>query len=93
MEARQMYYLKIYKNKFNFIETTLEAITKNDGAKEFLSNLGINSNNPILPPKINQNIIEENVDLVSIVNEIYNSISINIEEIVDEFIKSGKSLS
>ena len=92
MEARQLYYLKRFKNRLNFLEITLEEINDNDGAKKFLSSVGIKINKPKLPPKTNQSLYIENNNLINEVRAIHNSIEIDIEEIVNNFIKSGKLL-
>lgn len=92
MEARQLYYLKKFKNRLNFLEITLEEINDNDGAQKFLSSVGIKINKPKLPPKTNQSLYVENNNLINEVRTIYNSIEIDIEEIVINFINSGKSL-
>ena len=52
----------------------------------------IKINKPKLPPKTNQSLQIENNNLINEVRAIYNSIEIDIEEIVNNFIKSGKSL-
>ena len=92
IEARQRYYLKIFKNKLNFIETTLEEITNINGAKKFFSNIGLKIDHPKMPPKKNYNPNLINEKLNQEVNEIFSSIDINVDEIVDQFIKTRKNL-
>ncbi len=92
IEARQIYYQKKFKNRLNFLEINLEEINEKSGAKMFLSKIGISINEPKLPQKLNQNQKIVNKNLINEMTVAFSAIKLDVIEIVDIFLKSGKSL-
>lgn len=91
MEARQEYYKELYKDRFNFIDVTLEQIVKKDGAKNLASSLGF-PQDIILPPPNNENKREPSNEMTDLAANFDSICQIDPKEIAEEFIKSGDRL-
>lgn len=92
MECRQEYYRQLYSDKIDFVEATLEDVTKQEGANRFLKELG-GEGSAILFGKRNASsasISEANKRNLSF---LLDRIKLNIPEIVSLYITSGRRLS
>ena len=72
------------------LEPSEPSKTKESACTDMIADI---NNDPILPPKNNQNKRKSNEDLINEVKEIYGSITIDIEETLNNYIKSGRRLS
>jgi hypothetical protein len=91
MEARQVFYQKIYSKELKFIEENIDDLNKTENASQFLSAFGIKGD-PIFPPRANEQSHPVSPEMSAYVETVFSNLSINIEEIVARFIDSGKTL-
>ena len=90
MAARQEYYRQKYSDKLQFIDVSLEEITKLDGAQRFLRTLQVN-NECVLPQPKNANQVKPPVELIQQVKAIVNSVNFDVEALVKEWMSKGFS--
>ena len=96
MEARQEYYKILYSSRFKFIDLTLEAMTKPDGAKALLVELG-SKDEPLLGDVSNQNEVPASHDLERRVEDLFRRVEdlfhgFNPKQAASEFISQGNRL-
>ena len=85
MAARQEYYRQKYSDKLQFIDVSLEEITKLDGDQRFLRTLEV-SNECILPQTKNANKVKQSIELVHKVKTIVNTVNFDVEVLVKDCI-------
>jgi hypothetical protein len=88
MQARQEYYRQKYSDKIEMIDVTLDGAVKEEGAKAFLKDLGVDGN-CIMPPKKNANKAKPPQQLVDQVSGIISKISFDSSKIASEAINGG----
>jgi len=91
MDARQVYYKRLYSSKMKFIEAELEELATHDGAAKFWHGIG-GDGDCILPPRRNQNTNQPTPELVAQVTELVQSVSYDGNGLVEKFISEGNSL-
>ena len=91
MEARQTYYEQMYACKIKIISIKLEDVVTETGAIHLLNELG-HQDAPILPEVRNQNEMKSDAALYCRVVDIIASLNYNFDEIVNQYLESGRSL-
>lgn len=91
MEARQEYYKLLYGDRFNFIDATLEEITKDAGALTLAESLNINKD-IVLPPPANANKLSPSPETIRLATEFQSICKIDPKEIAQTFIESGERI-
>ena len=92
MEARQEYYKKLYGDRFNFIDFTLEEIVTESGSKNLASSLCINQD-LVLPPPNNANKQKPSSEMIELASNFDSICQIDPKEIAEKFINSGERLA
>ncbi len=90
MAARQEYYLQRFSSDIKMVETSLEDVTTDDGAKKFWNELGF-SGECKLPLVKNANKRQANTQLNDRVREITGSINVDMRALVKNAINAGFS--
>jgi len=88
MRARQAYYKKLFSKKIKMIEVDLEDLNSENGAKNFLKNIGI-MNKCIIPNKINQNKKKPPQKIYDDIIQLTSSIKFNEEDIINVALQDG----
>ncbi|NIY74670.1 hypothetical protein HED22_03355 [Thalassospira sp. HF15] len=88
MQARQEYYRQKYADKIEMIEVTLDDAVKDEGARAFLKDLGIEAECK-MPPKKNANKAKPPQQLVDQVSDVISKISFDSSKIASDAIKAG----
>jgi hypothetical protein len=91
MEARQRYYERLYRNRLNFVSVILEVISKEEGANEFLGQLGW-SEPAVLPAPSNKNNFPPDEELFYRVQDVIGRLNFDVDSLVDAYIASGRTL-
>jgi hypothetical protein len=91
MDARQRYYERLYSNRLNFVPALLEVISKQEGANEFLGQLGW-SDPAMLPAPSNKNNFLPNEELFYRVQDVIGRLNFDVDALVDAYIASGRTL-
>jgi hypothetical protein len=92
MEARQEYYKKLYGDRFNFIDFSLEEIVTESGSKNLASSLCINQD-LVLPPPNNANKQKPSSEMIELASNFDSICQIDPKEIAEKFINSGERLA
>lgn len=92
MDARQRYYERLFKGKIKIISTTLEEITTEAGAGEFLKQIG-HEGEIVLPEARNTNKVKANTDLTSHVRQLVDGLNYDGDAIVAKYLENGRMLS
>ena len=92
MDARQLYYERLYSDKVKIISTTLEEITSEAGAGEFLRHTG-HEDAVLLPEARNANRVNPDAALTSRVQTFVNGLNYDGAAIVQKYLDDGRTLS
>lgn len=92
MDARQRYYERLYADKVRIVSTTLEEITNDSGASEFLRNIG-HEGAVLLPERRNANRVKPDAALSSHVQTLVNGLNYDGDAIVSKYLAEGRTLS
>lgn len=92
MDARQRYYERLYADKVKIISTTLEEITTETGAGQFLKQIG-HEGEILLPEAQNTNRMKANVELTSHVRQLIAGLNYDGNAIVARYLENGRALS
>lgn len=94
VEARQIYYAKLYADRFRFVFTDTEAMTTPEGAAGLLAALGRTGvAPPSLPPRMNANPGRANPAVRAQLAEVVARTRQPLEEIVSDYLASGRRLA
>jgi hypothetical protein len=91
IESRQEYYKLLHGDRFNFIDASLESITKIEGAESLAKSLNIKSD-VHLPPPANVNKLTPSEETINHALEFENICNIDPKEIAKTFIDSGERI-
>jgi hypothetical protein len=92
MDARQIYYEKVYSDRLQLLQVSLENITTLEGAREILNRFGHNAP-PILPEVRNQNHHQPNSELHAKIKSIIATLNYDGNSIVERYLENQKQLS
>ncbi len=90
MAARQEYYLQKFSNKIPMIEVSLEDVSTESGARDFLRFLGETGDCEVPAPK-NKSKARPNEKMAEAITNILKKVNVNMPELVEEKIKDGFS--
>ena len=88
MLARQAYYKKLFSKKIKMIEVDLEDLNSENGAKNFLNNIGI-MNKCIIPNKVNENKKKHPQKIYDDIIQLTSSIKFNEDDIINAALQDG----
>ena len=91
VDARQRYYERLYSDRLNFLQARLECISKEEGANEFLDQIGW-CEPAVVPAARNQNNVPRNEELFYRVQEALGRFEFDVDALVDAYIASGRTL-
>lgn len=91
MECRQTYYERCYGDRIRFVNAQLEDVTQPAGAKQLLTDLGVDRT-PILPPKTNANSVASSDELVEKIDTVIRTSQFDPESLVSQYIALRGSL-
>ena len=92
MDARQRYYERLFADKIKIISTTLEEITTEAGAGEFLKQNG-HEGEIILSEAQNTSRVKATTELTSHVRQLIDGVNYDVDGIVAKYLENGMTLS
>lgn len=92
MDARQLYYERLYSDKLGMISTTLEDLSNEAGAARFLTQIG-HEGAVILPERRNMSRVNTDSGLVSFVQRLVKGFNYDGDAIVQRYLDQGRQLT
>lgn len=91
MECRQVYYERVYGGRIRFVHAQLEEVTKAEGARKLLADLG-RDKEPILPPKANASATASAPVKVAEIETFMSRLGFDPDALVFKFLDAGFTL-
>lgn len=91
MEARQIYYKRLFSDRINFIEADLLELNSSEVASRLLQSIGIYGQ-PKFPPPSNEGGLALSQEMSAFVDRVFSEAAIDVEAHVARFVDSGRRL-